>query len=124
VTKLIVFDLDGTLAESKAALDDEMAALLGQLLGVAEVAVISGGDWPQFERQLLGRLPADARLARLSLLPTCGTRFYQHAGAAAGAQGEGAAWRLRYSEDFTAAERAQIFAALEVVLPLCPGHRP
>ena len=26
--KLIVFDLDGTLAESKAALDDEMAELL------------------------------------------------------------------------------------------------
>jgi hypothetical protein len=34
VKKLIVFDLDGTLAESKAPLDAEMAALLGTLLGL------------------------------------------------------------------------------------------
>jgi phosphomannomutase len=49
--KLIVFDLDGTLAESKSSLDAEMAALLHELLGAAKVAVISGGDWPQFEKQ-------------------------------------------------------------------------
>ena len=34
--KLIVFDLDGTLAESKSALDAEMATLLGVLLGIAQ----------------------------------------------------------------------------------------
>jgi phosphoserine phosphatase len=32
--KLIVFDLDGTLAESKASLDAEMALRLTALLGV------------------------------------------------------------------------------------------
>ncbi len=48
--KLIVFDLDGTLAESKAALDDEMAQHLRDLLSILRVAVISGGNWPQFER--------------------------------------------------------------------------
>ena len=32
--RLIVFDLDGTLAESKAALDAEMATLLSALLGI------------------------------------------------------------------------------------------
>lgn len=113
--KLIIFDLDGTLAESKAALDAEMAALLEALLGVARVAVISGGDWPQFEQQLLAGLPP-GRLAALSLLPTCGTRFYQHDAAAGGG------WRLRYSEDFTADERARILAALDAVLVDCPGH--
>jgi hypothetical protein len=46
--KLIVFDLDGTLARSKSSLDDEMSALLCNLLGIVKVAVISGGDWPQF----------------------------------------------------------------------------
>jgi len=51
--KLIVFDLDGTLAESKSSLDAEMSALLHRLLEIAKVAVISGGDWPQFEKQLL-----------------------------------------------------------------------
>lgn len=51
--KLIVFDLDGTLAESKSPLDAEMAKLLGALLGVVKVAVISGGNWPQFENNCL-----------------------------------------------------------------------
>lgn len=44
VKKLIVFDLDGTLAESKSSLDAEMAALLRNLLCIVKVAVISGGD--------------------------------------------------------------------------------
>ena len=78
--KLIVFDLDGTLAESKASLDAEMAKLLTALLGIVKVAVISGGDWPQFEKQVLSNLPHDEHLKNLSLLPTCGTKFYQYAG--------------------------------------------
>ena len=77
--KLIVFDLDGTLAESKSSLDAEMATLLGELLAIVKVAVISGGDWPQFEKQLLANLPQDQRLNHLSLLPTCGTKFYRYA---------------------------------------------
>ena len=93
--KLIVFDLDGTLAQSKSSLDDEMAALLHDLLGVVKVAVISGGDWPQFEKQLLSHLPTDARFTSLSLLPTCGTKFYQYAGD----------WTKLYSEDFTPDEK-------------------
>ena len=55
--KLIVYDLDGTLAESKSSLDAEMAARLHDLLGIVKVAVISGGGWPQFEKQLLANLP-------------------------------------------------------------------
>ena len=90
--KLIVFDLDGTLAESKASLDAEMAKLLTALLGIVKVAVISGGDWPQFEKQVLSNLPHDEHLKNLSLLPTCGTKFYQYAGD----------WKKIYSEDFTA----------------------
>ena len=46
--RLIVFDLDGTLAESKSAPDSEMSKLLHDLLGLVKVAVISGGDWEQF----------------------------------------------------------------------------
>jgi len=71
--KLIVFDLDGTLAESKSPLDAEMAKLLPVLMGIVKVAVISGGNWPQFEKQVLANLPHDERLNNLSLLPTCGT---------------------------------------------------
>jgi phosphomannomutase len=46
--KLVVFDLDGTLAPSKSSLDATMAALLNNMLSVVKVAVISGGNWPQF----------------------------------------------------------------------------
>jgi phosphomannomutase len=95
VKKLIVFDLDGTLAESKTPLDAEMAALFSALLAIVKVAVISGGDWPQFQKQLLQNLPQDQHWKNLSLLPTCGTKFYQYAGA----------WKKIYSEDFTLEER-------------------
>jgi phosphomannomutase len=101
--ELIVFDLDGTLAESKAPVDAEMAALLRDLLRVAKVAVISGGDWPQFEGQLIAGLPRDADLVNLSLLPTCGTKFYRF----------DAGWKQLYSEDFTAADKETIISALQ-----------
>ena len=52
---LIVFDLDGTLAESTRPLSAEMAAMLGGLLAVVDVAIISGGDWAQFDRQVPSR---------------------------------------------------------------------
>ncbi|MBC8987015.1 hypothetical protein H9X96_14675 [Pedobacter sp. N36a] len=76
--KLIIFDLDGTLAESKAAIDPEMSVLLNDLLQVAQAAIISGGNWPQFEKQVLAHLPAKTNLAHLSILPTCGTKYYQY----------------------------------------------
>jgi HAD superfamily hydrolase (TIGR01484 family) len=100
--KLIVFDLDGTLAKSKSALDPEMATLLHDLLEVVKVAVISGGDWPQFEIQLLSHLPHDQRLTNLSVLPTCGTKFFRYSGT----------WTKIYSEDFTANEKKKIIDSL------------
>ncbi len=100
--KLIVFDLDGTLAESKSSLDTEMSALLHDLLGIVKVAVISGGDWPQFEKQVVSKLPHDERLRELSLLPTCGTKFYQYSGN----------WEKLYEEDFIPEEREKIFSSL------------
>jgi HAD superfamily hydrolase (TIGR01484 family) len=111
--KLVIFDLDGTLAESKSALDSEMAALLGRLVGVVKVAVISGGDWPQFEAQLLSNLPGDVDLANLYLLPTCGTKFYEYEGA----------WSKIYSEDFSQAERGEIVAAMQQALAIS-GFQP
>jgi phosphomannomutase len=102
--KLVVFDLDGTLAESKSSLDAEMSGLLHDLLTVVKVAVISGGDWPQFEEQLLSNLPHDERLANLSLLPTCGTKFYRY---------DSADWKKIYSEDFTTDQREKILSSLK-----------
>ncbi len=101
--RLIVFDLDGTLAESKSSIDAEMSGLLHELLGIIKVAVISGGDWPQFEKQVLSNLPHDEFLENLSLLPTCGTKFYEYAA------GD---WKKIYSEDFTDDEKNKIISSM------------
>jgi len=104
--KLIVFDLDGTLAASKSALDTDTAVLLHKLLAIVKVAVISGGGWPQFEKQLLAHLPHDEHLANLSLLPTCGTKFFRFAGG----------WDELYSEDLTSDEKDKIGTSLNTAI--------
>jgi phosphomannomutase len=80
--RLVVFDLDGTLAPSKSIADHEMARLLLCLLENKKVAVIGGGKYFQFQEQLLGRLPRrDPRLQNLFLFPTTSNAFYRyHAG--------------------------------------------
>jgi HAD superfamily hydrolase (TIGR01484 family) len=100
--KLIVFDLDGTLAESKSAIDAEMAGLFAGLLAVIRVAIISGGDLPQFQTQVLAHLPASTKLEDLSLLPTCGTRFFQYDNG----------WQKVYAEDLSADRKKKIIDAL------------
>lgn len=105
--KLVAFDLDGTLAESKQPLSHEMGAALARLLGVADVAVISGGDWPQFDKQVASRLPAEADRARLWLMPTTGTKLYVY-------RADG--WTPLYAEHFGEEEKARILAAFDASL--------
>jgi len=100
--KLIVFDLDGTLAESKASLDAEMAVLFSRLIDTVKVAIISGGDWPQFEKQVLSNLTKEKHLKNLSILPTCGTKFYQFKHG----------WKQLYAENFTGDEEEKIISSL------------
>lgn len=79
---LVAFDLDDTLAPSKGAIDPRIATLLRALLRSVDVAIISGGNEAQFRTQVIAQLgDADAAdLARLHLLPTCGTRYLRHDG--------------------------------------------
>ncbi|NUP53651.1 MAG: HAD-IIB family hydrolase [Catenulispora sp.] len=75
--RVVAFDLDGTLAESKSAITARMAGLLARLLEEVQVCVISGGAFSQFRAQLLDHLQAaPEQLARLNLMPTNGTRYY------------------------------------------------
>jgi HAD superfamily hydrolase (TIGR01484 family) len=103
VKKLIAFDLDGTLALSKQPLDEDMAERIADLLEVCLVDIISGGDWPQFEKQVVSRLPARAKLANLFIQPTTGTKLYRWSGD----------WKPVYAELFSDAERRQIETALD-----------
>lgn len=109
--ELVVFDLDGTLAPSKSSVDAEMANLLDSLLGVVKVAVISGGAWVQFGRQVLAHLAPGDHLRNLSLLPTCGAQFFRYQ----------TGWERLYSEDFTAAEKQKIIHSLERATDVADG---
>ncbi|MFI6988549.1 HAD-IIB family hydrolase [Nonomuraea wenchangensis] len=101
---LVAFDLDDTLAVSKSQIDERMAALLGRLLDAVEVCVISGGQFAQFQTQVLRHLPIDDRQrARLHLMPTCGTRYYRW---------KDGDWSLVYAEDFAESEKAEIIEVL------------
>ncbi|MES2215985.1 MAG: HAD-IIB family hydrolase [Patescibacteria group bacterium] len=101
--KLVIFDLDGTLAPSKSPIEDEMGQLLIKLLGFVKVAIISGGGYPQFQTQLLGRLPHGlAYYTNLLLLPASGTSLYTWKGD----------WHQNYSEEIPIEDRKRIISTL------------
>ena len=105
--ELVAFDLDGTLAESKQALKEPMGEALADLLAVAHVAVISGGDWPQFDKQVASRLPARADRSKLWLMPTTGTKLFRY---------RDGAWATIYAELFDDATKAKIRTAFDEAL--------
>lgn len=103
VPKAFVFDLDGTLAESKQRVDADMGLLLGELLRHAAIAIISGAGWPQFERQFFPALPVDALLDRLYIFPDNAAQCFVHR------QGQ---WHAQYDQSFSPAEREHIIGTL------------
>lgn len=101
--KLIIFDLDGTLAESKERMTAEMGELLGELLSKVPVAVISGASFAQFENQFFPAIPDNAHIERLFIFPTNAARcfvFKNHS------------WHPQYDHAFTPHEKERIMAAL------------
>jgi len=104
--RLVAFDLDDTLAPSKSPLDPRMGELLVQLLDAVEVCVISGGQFGQFQTQLVDNLPLDhpEALTRMHLMPTCGTQYYLFQ------DGE---WRQQYAENLTEEQKDAALAAVE-----------
>ena len=104
--RMTAFDLDDTLAPSKAPLPDPVRDALLGLLAVTQVCVISGGQIEQFRTQVvarLGELP-DELAARLHLMPTCGTQY----------------WRITadgltcvYAEDLTDDEKSRAMSAVQ-----------
>lgn len=112
---LVIFDLDGTLTESKADLEYEMTQAFTELLENIQVAVISGCACSQFENQFLQPLDKHAqywpKLSNLYLLPTSGSQLYEYAGREAG-------FYQVYNNDLTLTEKVKIYNAWEsAVLP-------
>src|SRR3989344_4455833 len=101
--KLVVFDLDGTLAVSKERMTAQMGELLGELLEKMPVAVMSGAAFHQFETQFLPALPVDTKLEHLYLFPTNAAQCWQY---------KNGAWSRLYDELFTPDEKAKILQVL------------
>ncbi len=114
--KIIIADLDGTLAESKSDMDKEMSDIIVKLLKYKAFAVISGGAYSQFQIQFVKNLscPEDL-ISRLYLFPTCATTFYMH---------KNGTWKQIYSEDLSSDEKSRIFNAFDVALKKTGFKRP
>ncbi|MEK7109365.1 MAG: HAD-IIB family hydrolase [Patescibacteria group bacterium] len=107
VPKALVFDLDGTLAESKQRVEAEMGLLIGELLKHVPVAVMSGAGFPQFEKQFFPALPLGANLERLFIFPDNAAQcFVYRAGV----------WHAQYDNAFSPQEREHILKALDEAL--------
>jgi hypothetical protein len=105
--KIIVFDLDGTLALSKDSLDEEMSTLFNNLLQKKNVAIISGGGFPQFEKQVLKYLSCSTNLLeKLIIFPTKGGTMYEF---------KNGAWQIVYSKIFSNEDKAKVIKAVETV---------
>ena len=105
--KLVVFDIDGTLAPSKSPVEHDMALLLAQLLNKKLVAVMSGGSYKQISEQFVASLPSGIDYKNLFIFPTCGTSMYAF---------ENNVWHERYADHFTAEEKKMIMDALKQAL--------
>lgn len=92
--KIILFDLDDTLAKSKEPILESMGEALTLLLNHTSVGVITGGKWDQCKKQVVDRLPHDAahNLHKLYILPTCGSRLHHY---------RNNTWEEKYAEMLT-----------------------
>ena len=103
--KMIVFDLDETLAESKEPLDKEMGELLNEYLKKdIKLGIISGGDFPQFLIQTANLTNDPNLLKNMYFCPTCGTRMYVY---------KNNDWEMLYSETLTDEQVQKAVTALK-----------
>lgn len=113
--KLIVFDLDGTLAPTKSLVDGEMRSLLLSLLKTRPVAIIGGGKYEVFQEQLFSQVewPAES-LVNLFLFPTTATVMYRYK--------EG--WQEVYRQILQPEQKQRIFKAFEEAFKELSYHHP
>lgn len=107
IPKLVAFDLDGTLAESKQRMSVQMGELLNDLLKKMPVAIMSGAGWPQFEKQFFVSLPIEAPLDKLFIFPDNAAQCFVH---------KNGAWHPQYDQAFTDSEKSHIVTVLKEAL--------
>ncbi len=102
--RLVAFDLDGTLAESKQRVSAEMGELISSLLKKMPIAIMSGAGFPQFEKQFFPAIPMEANLPNLYIFPDNAAQcfIYRNGG-----------WKPQYDYAFSPAEKENIMRAFE-----------
>ena len=105
--RLVAFDLDGTLAESKQRMSSDMGEMLSRLLKKMPIAVMSGAGWPQFEKQFFPALPMESNLSNLYIFPDNAAQCFVY---------RGGGWKPQYDNAFTPAEREHVLKALDEAL--------
>ena len=104
IPRVVIFDLDKTLAASKQPITDEMANLLTRLLKQTSIAVTSGGKLEQLQQQIIERMTGETDFTHFYLLPTSGAALYTF---------ENEEWKNIYKEELTPEEVVLIDAAIE-----------
>lgn len=104
--KVIVSDLDGTLATSKSPISKDMAEVICHVLSRHYIAVVSGGGFSQFNKQFLSQLKCSvSALKNLSLFPTMGGSCYVF-------DDKKNVWKKLYEEKIEKSDRKKIIDAL------------
>jgi phosphomannomutase len=112
--KLFIFDLDGTLTESKSYLQNDMASALIELFRTAEISVISGCSYKQMCDQFLVVLKErldkynylNTYLRKFSMLPMSGSSLY-------GWEDNSRMFLPLYNNELTLREKAKIIYAFD-----------
>lgn len=104
--KIIAFDLDGTLSESKHSITEEMAESISKLSQRAKIIVISGGSYDQYVKQFIPQIYA-ANLEHIILMPTNGTVRYEYI------NGE---WTVVKKISFNEEVKAKVLHELEAII--------
>lgn len=107
VPDALVFDLDGTLTPSKGAMSLEMGDALSMLLTRMPVAIMSGGWFPQFEKQLLPYVPTTTVRENLYLFPASASSCYVF---------RDGSWNAVYMQTLSTEERARVLRAFDEAL--------
>jgi HAD superfamily hydrolase (TIGR01484 family) len=105
----LIFDLDGTLAPSKARPSESMCNTLCEALKYFKIAVISGARFEQFQEQLVAHLPC-IDLSNLMLAPTNGSAIYSFT------KGE---WQCLEKNILIEEDKERIFIAIKKAMAEC-----
>jgi HAD superfamily hydrolase (TIGR01484 family) len=103
----VVFDVDGTLAESKMPMTPQMGELLARLAAKVPIAATTGTMFERFEEMVFPYFPADMQLERFYLMPTGGAAFYRY---------DGSRWITEFKDTFTPEEVREIENAIHTAL--------